>query len=154
MGPARTRVGAILARITLGAWLGVAGGASAAPGAEIEGRWLVEKRDAIILVEPRGGEIVGRVVWAKDRDGIRGEERLDFKNPRPELRSRKVLGLETLTGIPLTPGADGWHGRGRIYNPKTGKSYPVKIRLDAPDRLRLRVGSGVLGQSTYWTRAR
>jgi uncharacterized protein (DUF2147 family) len=120
---------------------------------ELSGRWLVEKKDAIILVEPQGDGIVGRIVWAKDRDGIKGDERLDTKNPRPDLRSRKVLGLDVLTGIPATPQKDGWYGRGRIYNPKTGKSYNVKLRLDPNDQLRLRIGGGVLGQTTRWTRA-
>jgi uncharacterized protein (DUF2147 family) len=124
--------------------------ASAAP--EITGRWLVEKRDAIVLVEPRGHELVGRIVWVKDRDGIKGEERLDSKNPRPELRSRKVLGLEILTGLPLVPDKGGTHRGGRIYNPKTGKSYPVRIRMESPGRLKLRVGSSLLGQTTRWTR--
>ena len=127
--------------------------ASAAEGPEIAGRWLVEKRDAIILVEPRGHEIVGRIVWAKDRDGIKGDERLDMKNPKAELRSRKVLGMDILTGLPLQRQADGWYGRGRIYNPKTGKSYNVKIKLESSNQLRLKIGGSVLGHTTRWTRA-
>jgi uncharacterized protein (DUF2147 family) len=128
------------------------GPARAEDAGDISGRWMVEKRDAIIQIEPHGDQYVGRIVWAKDRDGIKGEERLDVKNPRPELRSRKVLGSSVLTGVPATP-HDGWYGRGRIYNPKTGKTYPVKLRLEAADRLRLRVGNAVLGQTTRWTRA-
>ena len=124
----------------------------AAEGLDIAGRWLVEKKDAIVLIEPQGDGIVGHIVWAKDRDGIKGDERLDFKNPRPELRSRKVLGLDILTGLKATP-KDGWYVRGRIYNPKTGKSYNVKVRLEPGGQLRLRIGSGVLGQTTRWTRA-
>jgi uncharacterized protein (DUF2147 family) len=118
----------------------------------IAGRWLVEKRDAVVLVEPQGDEFVGRIVWAKDRDGIPGDERLDTKNPSPDLRSRKVLGSTILSGVPTTP-QDGWYGKGRIYNPKTGKSYPVKIRPEGADRLKVRVGGGLLHQTTRWTRA-
>ena len=124
---------------------------AAQDSAGVLGRWLVEKKDAIIEIESRGDELVGRIVWAKDRDGIRGDERLDVKNPDLELRNRKVLGSDVLTGVPATP-QDGWYGRGRIYNPKTGKSYPVKLRLESPDVLRLRVGSKLLGQTTRWTR--
>jgi uncharacterized protein (DUF2147 family) len=135
--------------VLLGALAGPAAAAS-----DLAGRWRVEKKDAIILVEPREGEIAGRVVWAQDRDGIRGDERLDTKNPRPELRSRRVLGLDVLTGLSPTPDENGWHRGGRIYNPKTGKSYPVKVKRESADRLRLRVGGSVLGQTTYWTRAK
>jgi len=126
--------------------------AQADPSTDLEGRWRVEKKDAIVLVEQRDGGIAGKVVWAKDRDGIKGDERLDTKNPRPELRSRKVLGLDILTGLPAAPDGEGWYRGGRIYNPKTGKSYPVRVRRDSPDRLRLRVGGSVVGQTTYWTR--
>ena len=143
---------AALALLLIGALAGLAGAppAHASPG--IAGRWRVEKKDAIILIEPKGGHLAGHVVWAKDRDGIRGEERLDFKNPRPELRARKVLGLEVLSALPLEPDDEGWHGRGRIYNPKTGKTYPVKVKLAGPDRLRLKVGGSLLSQTTDWTR--
>ena len=124
-----------------------------APGERaITGRWLVEKKDAIVVIEPRGDGLAGRVDWAKDRDGIKGDERLDAKNPDPALRARKVLGLDILSGLPAAPDAEGWHRHGRIYNPKTGKSYPVKVRRESADRLRLRVGGAVLGQTTYWSR--
>ena len=143
-----------VAVVVLAALAGRSTGTSGAHDASaITGRWLVEKRDAIIHVEPQGAHFVGRVVWAKERDGIKAEDRLDTKNPDPDLRSRKVLGLDVLTGIPTTPDEEGWYGKGRIYNPKTGKSYPVKLRLEAPDRLRLRVGGSVIGQTTRWTRA-
>ena len=125
--------------------------ARASDAADITGRWMVEKQDAIIAVEQQGDRLVGTIVWAKDRDGIPGDERLDAKNPRPELRSRKVLGSAVLTGVPAAE-HDGWHGPGRIYNPKTGKTYPVKLRLESPDRLRLRVGGKLIGQTTRWTR--
>jgi uncharacterized protein (DUF2147 family) len=119
----------------------------------IVGRWMVEKKDAIIEIEERGNQLAGRIVWAKDRDGIRGEDRLDVKNPSPEMRERKVLGSEVLSGVPATP-KDGWYGKGRIYNPKTGKTYPVKLRLESADLLRLRVGGKVIGQTTRWTRVK
>ncbi len=118
------------------------------------GRWMVEKKDAIVEIEVRGDEYVGTIVWAKDRDGIRGDERLDVKNPEPELRDRKVLGSDILTGLPTTPADDGWYGKGRVYNPKTGKTYPVKLRLESADVLRLRVGGKIVGQTTRWTRVK
>jgi uncharacterized protein (DUF2147 family) len=148
----RALAAAVLAVAGLAGWLAPAGGTGAAEGADISGRWMVEKKDAIIVIEPRGAGLAGRVDWAKDRDGIPGDERLDTKNPSPELRTRKVLGLDILTGLPAAPDDEGWYRRGRIYNPKTGKSYPVRVRRESADRLRLRVGGSVVGQTTYWTR--
>ena len=142
----------IAVALALAAFLAGQGPAGASPGGDITGRWLVEKKDAIIVIEPRGSGLAGRVDWAKDRDGIQGHERLDTKNPSPELRTRKVLGLDILTALPAAPDDEGWYRRGRIYNPKTGKSYPVRVKRESADRLRLRVGGSVVGQTTYWTR--
>jgi len=120
--------------------------------ATIEGRWLVQKQDGIVLIESSGSELVGKLVWVKDRDGIKGTERLDARNPQPELRSRHVLGMVILTGLPLEPDASGVYRGGRIYNPKTGRLMPIRVQLEAPDRLRVRVGNRVLHQTTHWTR--
>lgn len=136
----------------MGTLSAVVPGTPVAASSGMAGRWLVEKKDAIVLVEAKGGQISGRVVWARDRDGIKGDERLDTKNPKPGLRARKVLGLEILSGLSLTPDGNGWYRGGRIYNPKTGKTYPVKVKPESPDRLRLRVGGSILGQTTFWTR--
>ena len=125
---------------------------ASAASEDLAGRWMVEKKDAIVLIEPQGDRLIGKIVWAKDRDGVRGEDRLDAKNPQPANRTRHVLGLPILTDVPVSPTNDGWHAKGRIYNPKTGKSYPVKMRLDSPNDLRLRVGGKVIGQTTHWTR--
>ena len=148
----RTRRWAALAA---GLWTGVIL-SSLAHGEEpsrVEGRWLVEKRDAIVLIEPKGNELVGRLVWVKDRDGVEGAERLDMKNPQPDLRSRHVLGLVILTGLPLAPDAGGTYRGGQIYNPKTGRTIPVRrMQLESSDLLKLRVGTALLGKTTRWTR--
>lgn len=141
-----------MALFVLFAWAASGVSESTDADSQIAGRWLVEKRDAIVLIEPRGDELTGRIVWVEDKDGVKGEERLDSKNPRPDLRSKKVLGLEILSGLSAS-GQGGTYGGGRIYDPKTGKSYSVKVRLESPDRLKLRVGGSLIGRTTRWTRA-
>jgi uncharacterized protein (DUF2147 family) len=126
---------------------------SSAADSGVEGKWLVEKRDAIVLIEPKGDGLVGRLVWVKDRDGIEGTERLDMKNPQPDLRSQHVLGLVILTGLPLAPDESGAYRGGRIYNPKTGRTIPVRrMQLESSDLLKLRVGTAFIGKTTRWTR--
>jgi uncharacterized protein (DUF2147 family) len=118
----------------------------------IAGQWLTEKRDGILLIEPRRDELVGKLVWVKDRDGIKGTERLDAKNPNPDLRSRQVLGLVILTGVPLSPDENGQFRGGRIYNPKSGKMIPIRLELESADVIKARVGTSVLHKTIRWTR--
>ena len=125
--------------------------AGEADGSSIEGRWLTEKRDGVLQIERKGSELEGRLVWIKDRDGVKGTERLDFKNPDPELRNRHVLGLTILTGLPATPDASGYY-RGRVYNPKSGKMIPIRMQLETPDRIKARVGTSFMHKTIRWTR--
>lgn len=146
----RTFLAAALALSLCGASIGLAQDSGDEPS--LEGRWLVQKQDAVVLIEPSGSELVGKLVWVKDRDGIKGTERLDLKNPEPDLRSRHVLGMVILTGLPLEPDEGGVYRGGRIYNPKTGRHMPIRVQLEAPGLLRVRVGNEFLHQTTHWTR--
>ena len=123
----------------------------AASSSSITGRWLTDKQDGVLLIEPQGNQLVGKLVWVKDRDGIKGTERLDSKNPDPALRDRQVLGLVVLTGLSRTPDEDGRYS-GRVYNPKSGQTIPIRLELEAPDRIKARVGTSILNKTIRWTR--
>ncbi|CAN7404931.1 DUF2147 domain-containing protein [Phenylobacterium sp. LjRoot225] len=121
-----------------------------------EGVWLVQDKDARVRVAPcqEGADrLCGEIVWLKaplEDDGS-GQPRRDKRNPDPALRRRPILGLTIIRDFrPAGPGR--WEG-GKIYDPKSGKTYTSKMRL-APDGA-LRVDGCVLVfcQSQTWTRA-
>ena len=100
--------------------------AHAAPPS-IEGVWGSDEKNHRIELFLRKAVLYGRVVWTRDPDLT------DEHNPDPELRARKVAGIEHIGGF--TRSRDGgWNG-GTLYNPEDGASYQATLRLDGDDRL-------------------
>ena len=125
----------------------VAGGESS--GA-ITGVWLTGDRDGHVRIEQCGEAFCGKLVWVKPEKDV--EVPLDKNNPDPALRSRPLKGLQILAD--LTPdGSSRWAG-GTIYDPKSGKTYHVKVTLVDGDTLKLRgyVGIPLLGRTEVWHR--
>jgi len=122
---------------------------------KILGNWLSEEKDGRIEIYKTGDKYFGKLVWGKDlveADGktpIKG--RTDTKNSDPNLRSRPILGLVLLTNFTYKDGE--WSG-GKIYDPKSGKTYSCTMKLKG-DKLEIRgyVGISMFGRTTVWTRA-
>ncbi len=116
--------------------------------ANITGRWITQKGDAVVEIAPCGGAMCGRIVkyLITPKGGV---DQLDVKNPDPKLRSRKLLGSAILTG--LTPDGDGWHGQ--IYDPRAGKVYKSVVSRNGSN-LSMKGCWGVFCQTQIWTPAK
>ena len=86
----------------------------------VVGKWVTEGGDSQVEIYQSGDKLNGKIVWLKKGDG-----QLDVHNPDKKLQSRKLVGVNILTG--LTKKGDKWEG-GKIYNPKNGKTYKLKVR--------------------------
>jgi uncharacterized protein (DUF2147 family) len=124
-------------------------GVAAAPE-DISGVWLTQDDRGGIEIRPCGAERCGYIVWTGHRKDQKGDAATDRNNPDPDLRSRRICGLQIISG--LKPEADGGWGRGRVYNPETGKTYGIKIRREAPDVVKATgyLGLELLGQTMEW----
>ncbi len=78
--------------------------------------------------------------------------RKDEKNPDPGLKNRNLKDLVLLTNFMYD---DGVYTDGKIYDPKTGKTYSCKMTVDG-DKLSIRgyVGISLFGRTTVWTRSK
>ena len=124
--------------------------ATAAHAAQpVEGRWVTEEGDAIVTVAPCGKNLCGTIsrflVTPPEGAGQR-----DVNNPDPKLRTRRILGLPVLSGF--TEDGDEW--RGRIYDPKSGKSYRSVLRRRNANTLEVKGCIGPFCQTQVWRRAR
>jgi uncharacterized protein (DUF2147 family) len=117
------------------AWLGYA--------QDIKGKWLTEAGDAQVEIYEQNGKMNGKIVWL-----AKGPDTKDVHNKDEKLRSRKLMGVNILSG--LTKKKDKWEG-GRIYNPKNGKDYKCAIWLEG-DQLKVRGYIGFLYETQTWTR--
>ena len=50
--------------------------------------------------------------------------------------------------------SDGEYSGGTIYDPQSGKTYKSYMKLDGPDKIKLRgyVGISLFGKTSYWMR--
>ncbi|MBI1403195.1 MAG: DUF2147 domain-containing protein [Porphyrobacter sp.] len=113
----------------------------------VEGRWVTEKKDAVVRVGPCGKTVCGRI----ERFLVappQGVDQRDVNNPDPALRNRRLLGMPVLSGF--TEEEDLW--RGRIYDPKSGKSYRSVIRRKGPNVLEVKGCIGPFCQTQIWRR--
>jgi len=122
--------------------------AQATPDA-ILGIWYNEEKDAKIKVYKENGKFYGKIVWHKTGDDI---SPFDEKNPDPELKKRKKVGLVILTDFEFDNGQ--WEN-GEIYDPKSGKTYSCLIKLQKDGVLNVRgyIGISLIGRTTHWTKA-
>ena len=120
-----------------------------AAAAPVEGRWITAEKDAVITIGDCGRSVCGRI----SRFLVlppQGADQRDVNNRDPQLRSRKLLGMPVLTGF--VEEDDLW--RGRIYDPKSGKTYRSVIRRINATTLEVKGCIGPFCQTQTWKRAR
>ena len=111
----------------------------------IIGKWLTEAGDAKVEIYEANGKVNGKIVWLE-----KGPDTKDTHNTDEKMRSRKLMGVNILSG--LTKKSEKWEG-GRIYNPKNGKNYKCSIWLDG-DKLKVRGYLGVFYETQTWKKAK
>ncbi len=106
------------------------------------GRWLTQDKEAVIAIEPCGAMLCGRIVGVT----------LDHPDdPFPtDNEGRSQCGLTIIRGG-VPDGEQSWAIR--ITDPRDGKTYRARMRLDEQRRLRVRgyVGIPLLGRTEVWT---
>ena len=114
----------------------------------VEGEWLIQDKSGKVRIAPcpgRPDRMCGTTSLVKDPTKV-----LDAKNPDPALRTRPLLGQQTLRDFkPVAPGR--WSG-GRIYDPKTGKTYNSKLTAAANGTLKVEGCVLMVCQAQTWTR--
>jgi len=115
----------------------------------IEGRWLTEEKDAIVTISKCGNSICGRVskFLVAPPNGV---NQRDINNPKASLRKRKLLGLPILTGFV----DDGSKWKGKVYDPKSGKTYKSKVTRLSATKLKMQGCVAFFCQGQIWTKAK
>lgn len=124
------------------ALLAIAAPATAA--APIQGRWYTTERDSIITVAPCGPALCGRITTF-----LRKPDRpnpVDSNNPDPALRTRPILGMSVLNGF--TDKGKDW--RGRIYDPRSGRSYKSIVSRAADGSLQVKGCVAFICRTQIW----
>jgi uncharacterized protein (DUF2147 family) len=106
--------------------------------------WSPEK-DAKIEIYKKGEQYFGKSTWVSNPVK-------DIQNPDESLKKREVLGIELLTGFYFNDGA---YTDGKIYDPKTGKTYQCKMKLEG-DKLNIRgfIGISLFGRTAIFEKVK
>jgi uncharacterized protein (DUF2147 family) len=124
--------------------------AQAPPADRVLGNWLNAEKDARIEIYKTGNKYYGKIIWGKNIFNPDGSSRTDLKNPNEKLKSRLLLNLVILTNFTYDDGE--WNG-GKIYDPKSGKTYSCFMKLDGSNlKIKGYIGITLLGRTTIWTR--
>ncbi|NCT09756.1 MAG: DUF2147 domain-containing protein [Flavobacteriia bacterium] len=103
--------------------------------------------DSVVEVYQKNDKAFAKVVKIMD------SKRQDFLCDlcKGKQKNTPILGLNILTGLKKT--GDEWSG-GKILDPRNGKEYQCYIKLETPNKLKLRgyIGISLLGKTAYWTR--
>ena len=126
---------------------------AAAFAQDVVGKWKLDDGSAIVEVYKQGDAFNGKIVWLQDPTEPDGSPAVDNKNPDAKLRSRKLIGLNMLSGLKKS-GAE--YTGGSIYDPGNGKTYNCSMKVEG-DVLKVR-GSldkkGLLGRTMDWYRVK
>lgn len=120
---------------------------------ELEGEWYNEEKDAIITIKKKKNKTYsGYITWMKFPKDENGNPKTDPLNPDETLRNRERMGMEIMYNFEYDE--DNEWDEGRIYDPKSGKTYRGTITMNSRNRLDLRgyVGISWFGRTSYWTR--
>lgn len=119
----------------------------------ILGKWINSSGEAHIEISKRSDKYFGKIVWLKEPKDAKGNVKTDVNNPEVSLRSKQILGLEILKGFEFS--GDKWTD-GKIYDPKSGKTYSCNMSIKSNGDLNMRgyVGISLIGRSETWKRVK
>ena len=120
---------------------------------EVIGKWKLDDGSAIVEVYKSGDSYNGKIVWLKDANMPDGSPVCDLNNPDKSLRSRKLMGLNMLSGLKKNGNE---YTEGTIYDPGNDKTYNCSMKVEG-DVLKVR-GSldkkGRIGRTMDWFRVK
>ena len=121
---------------------------------EVTGIWYNEEKDARFEIYGEDGAYFAKIVWLEEPiDPETGEPKVDDENPDEDKQNRPLKGLVFMKDFVFEK--EGLWEDGEIYDPKSGKTYDCYLKLESPDKLKVRgyIGISIIGRTSYWTRA-
>jgi len=112
----------------------------------ILGEWLSQEKDGKISIYKQGDKFYGKISWGKTPG------KKDVNNPDPKLKNRDIVGLVILQDFKFTGST--WED-GKIYDPKSGKTYDCIIKSKENNKIleiRGYIGTPMFGRTATWTR--
>lgn len=119
---------------------------------EILGKWLNSSGEGQIEIFKKGEKYFGKLIWIKEPNE-NGKPKTDIKNPNTSLRAKPIIGLEIVKDFVFE---DDKYVDGKVYDPKTGKTYSGNMTLVNVNQLNMRgyIGISLIGRTETWKRVK
>jgi uncharacterized protein (DUF2147 family) len=119
----------------------------------IVGRWLNSSGEAHVDIFKKNEKFYGKIVWLKNPRDEKGNAKTDLRNPDESMRTKPMLGLEILKDFVYE---DGKWTDGKIYDPKSGKTYSCNISQKGNGVLNIRgyIGISIIGRTDVWKKVK
>ncbi|MBH1960771.1 MAG: DUF2147 domain-containing protein [Flavobacteriia bacterium] len=103
------------------------------------GKWLATDHSVAVEVYKLKGEYKAKVIWFDESKGSGKpmHTRTDFENPDPNLRNRKILGMEVLDGLVYNAKTKEWE-HGKIYDASSGRLWDSSAHITENGLLKVR----------------
>lgn len=121
---------------------------------DVTGKWKTiddetGKAKSIVEIYKEGDKYYGKIVemlTEENKDGI-------CRTCKGKYENKNIIGLVILKDLVKD---DDEYDDGEITDPKTGKTYSCYIKLETPDKLKVRgyLGFSLLGRTQYWFRVK
>lgn len=119
---------------------------------DILGKWLNSSGEGQITMYKKGDKYFGKLSWIKEPND-NGKPKTDIKNPDAKLTTNPLVGLDIVKDFVFEEGK--WTD-GKVYDPKTGKTYSGNISMTGLNQLNMRgyIGISLIGRTENWKRVR
>lgn len=90
---------------------------------KICGKWISKEKNLIIQIYRQADDFKTKILWFKNENSTRDiHEYLDNKNPDPNLRNRKIVGMDIVDGLKYNEKTNSWEN-GKIYDAHHGRFW-------------------------------
>ncbi len=130
------------------------------PANAVLGLWTTPNdKSRVRIYKAADGTYHGRIIWLKKPDypadfhdkSLAGKAKVDIHNPKKNLRSRPVMGMDVLTGFKYSSSNHDWR-KGKCYDPEEGKTYTCRMWLKSHDILMVRGYVWIFHKTQEWHR--
>lgn len=106
------------------------------------------KEKSVIEITERNGKLYGKVVKL-----LAGATATHCTECEGDRKNKPITGMEILWGLKKDGAA---YVDGEILDPKTGKIYDCDVKLEGPNKLKVRgyLGFSLIGRTQYWYRVK
>jgi len=106
---------------------------------QILGDWIASDHSVAVKVYKNNNQYQAKVVWFDEKlgSGKPMESRYDNENPNPELRTRKIIGMQILSGLQYNSENKSWEN-GKIYDASSGRTWDSVLHMAENGTLKVR----------------